>query len=155
MKKHRNQTVSTQFSSQREKPDQKILKKQTGKQKIYKILFDYQQKQLASNKVCHTLSSSQRTHTHQHHQPQQPANFSEPCSILEFVTLSGATPPAYQSRFPLRKSRLFGSGDHGRLDPAYDRRVQDSRVTDSQARPVSLDSGAVALGDASTKLHRR
>ena len=70
MKKHRNQTVSTQFSSQREKPDQKILKKHTGKQKIYKILFDYQQKQLASNKVCHTLSSSQRTHTHQHHQPE-------------------------------------------------------------------------------------
>ena len=101
MKKHRNQTVSTQFSSQREKPDQKILKKHTGKQKIYKILFDYQQKQLASNKVCHTLSSSQRTHTHQHHQPQQPANFSEPCSnFLEFVTLSGATRPAYQTLFP-------------------------------------------------------
>ena len=51
--------------------------------------------------ICHTLSSSQRTHTHQHHQPQQPANFSEPCSnFLEFVTLSGATRPAYQTLFP-------------------------------------------------------
>ena len=75
------ETKQFQHNSQaREKPDQKSSKNKLANKKYTKILFDYQQKQLASNKVCHTLSSSQRTHTHQHHQPQQPANFSEPCS---------------------------------------------------------------------------
>ena len=84
------------------KPDQKNLKT-NWQTKKYKKYFRLPTKQLASNKVCHTLSSSQRTHTHQHHQPQQPANFSEPCSIFEFVTLSGATPQPTRTLFPAGK----------------------------------------------------
>jgi hypothetical protein len=49
---------------------------------------------LASNKVCHTLSSSQRTHTHQHHPTKRQPSASTAHKHLETATHSGATTPA-------------------------------------------------------------
>ena len=63
MKKHRNQTVSTQFSSQREKPDQKILKKTNWQTKNIQNTLRLPTKTVGiKQSLSHTIEFSKNTH---------------------------------------------------------------------------------------------
>ena len=148
--KHRNQTVSKQFSSQRTKPDQNPQKNTLANKNIQKLLTTNKTVGIKQS-LSHTIEFSKNT---PNHQPQQPANFSEPCSIL-VRHLSGQTPQPTRVdfRFANRGSSVLVITVGWTLPTTAECKTLVSQT----AKPAGfwLDSGAVAIGDASTKLHRR